>query len=483
MAIPPTYGTRDSTQFHYPRTPVEEVKRETYYTIVDSSNGTIYVKKLNPINPLRLESNDPIVGILEVGRNKVEPVPIWSGSVYQKEIESFNDQVVIDGIRKKAEQTAVNAQVRLGVDRSVAATRAKNLISTGNVQLDPQGNQISTPAAPASSGTPDSPPVTFDPNTKTTITAKNINVKAEGILRYPFNIIDGESRKVSRTNYNGGIGGQDYLQIVIVEYKPVGSTFIRNRTNNSLSTKTKKEELKTTIILPIPSNIQDGNSVGYADGSLDGISAEVAGATNKVIDTFSGVTNQTMTDKMATAGNAIFGALNNMGDDLKNEWIRGLAARAAALPGIGNITREQLLARESGGVLNPNMELFFNGVSLRSFKFSFKLTPRNKDEGIEIKRIIRTLKVNMAPKITTENLYLSTPNVFELTYKQGANDHPFLHKFKTCALTDMSVNYTGDGVYATYDDATPISMIMDLTFKELEPIYDTDYDSVGGVGY
>ena len=361
-------------------------------------------------------------------------------------------------------------------DRLITGTQEKIISAVSTA-----GSSAAAPAAPA--GNSDSPPVTLDPNTKTTITAKNINVKAEGILRYPFNIIDGESRKVSRTNYNGGIGGQDYLQIVIVEYKPVGSTFIRNRTNNSLSTKTKKEELKTTIILPIPSNIQDGNSVGYADGSLDGISAEVARATNNVIGTFSGVTNQTMTDKMATAGNAIFGALNNMGDDLKNEWIRGLAARAAALPGIGNITREQLLARESGGVLNPNMELFFNGVSLRSFKFSFKLTPRNKDEGIEIKRIIRTLKVNMAPKITTENLYLSTPNVFELTYKQGANDHPFLHKFKTCALTDMSVNYTGDGVYATYDDATPISMIMDLTFKELEPIYDTDYDSVGGVGY
>ncbi len=48
----------------------------------------------------------------------------------------------------------------------------------------------------------------------------------------------------------------------------------------------------------------------------------------------------------------------------------------------------------------------------------------------------------------------------------------------------MSVNYTGDGVYATYDDATPISMIMDLTFKELEPIYDTDYsDDDNTVGY
>jgi hypothetical protein len=38
-------------------------------------------------------------------------------------------------------------------------------------------------------------------------------------------------------------------------------------------------------------------------------------------------------------------------------------------------------------------------------------------------------------------------------------------------------------VYATYDDATPVSMTMDLTFKELEPIYDVDYDDADGVGF
>ena len=40
----------------------------------------------------------------------------------------------------------------------------------------------------------------------------------------------------------------------------------------------------------------------------------------------------------------------------------------------------------------------------------------------------------------------------------------------------MSVNYTGEGTYATYGDGTPISLVMNLSFKELEPIYDIDYD-------
>tara|TARA_R100000329_G_C7513018_1_gene180719 strand:+ start:86 stop:238 length:153 start_codon:yes stop_codon:yes gene_type:complete len=50
----------------------------------------------------------------------------------------------------------------------------------------------------------------------------------------------------------------------------------------------------------------------------------------------------------------------------------------------------------------------------------------------------------------------------------------------------MSTTYTGEGVYATYDDGTPVSIILDLSFKELQPIYDVDYDArpgTEGVGY
>ena len=32
----------------------------------------------------------------------------------------------------------------------------------------------------------------------------------------------------------------------------------------------------------------------------------------------------------------------------------------------------------------------------------------------------------------------------------------------------------------TYADGTPVSMQMDLTFKELEPIYDQDYFDAAG---
>ena len=55
-----------------------------------------------------------------------------------------------------------------------------------------------------------------------------------------------------------------------------------------------------------------------------------------------------------------------------------------------------------------------------------------------------------------------------------------------CALTGMTVSYTNSGTYTTYEDGTPVNIRMNLTFKELNPIYHEDYATEGagpGVGY
>ena len=55
-----------------------------------------------------------------------------------------------------------------------------------------------------------------------------------------------------------------------------------------------------------------------------------------------------------------------------------------------------------------------------------------------------------------------------------------------CALTGMNVNYTNAGAYASYEDGSPVSIRMNLTFKELNPIYSEDYDGMSdedGVGF
>jgi hypothetical protein len=305
----------------------------------------------------------------------------------------------------------------------------------------------------------------------------------------------------------------DYLQIGIAKYTASGVTAAGGENAGKrvfdsggktsfgagqffkVGNRKKIEKVDYTIKLPIPSNIQDGNSVKFTEGSLDGLTAQVLGLVQDAFKDPNDDPAQIITNLLRS------GTSLALDPGAHEYFLRSLATAAANIPFGGNLTPSQLLARTTGNILNPNMELLFDGVNLRSFKFSFKMTPRNKTEAQKVKEIIHLLKRSMAPGFGNEgfnqekastitNLYLTTPKIFKLTYMKGNSPHPFLHKFKDCALTDISVNYTGEGTYATYGGTnsdgggTPVSMVMDLGFKELEPIYNGDYsDSDNGVGF
>ena len=285
-------------------------------------------------------------------------------------------------------------------------------------------------------------------------------------LRYPLEILNDFT---------------DYLQINVVEYSSSGKRLEKGIGFEDLvgkpgSRKNTGRKLIRSIILPIPSNVQDGNTVNYEDSRLNGLTGAVASAASGLMNASFSNLAENIKDVTKTFGDNMGGA--GTAQDLINKFF---VSQAAGLVG-GNLSVNSLLAREQGAIFNPNMELLFNGPTIRSFRFQFKMTPRNQKEGQEVRQIIREFKRSMAPKVTavgehsaSNNLFLKTPDVFELTYRQGKENHKFLNKFKQCVLQDISVNYTGEGTYATYDDGTPVSMIMDLTFKELEPIYDTDY--------
>ena len=321
-----------------------------------------------------------------------------------------------------------------------------------------------------------------------------------GVLRYPL-------EAMTETT--------DYLQIDIIEYSSIGeksggslvslpgnrrNTINRNKLPKGVSTKSLVN--KGTVLLQIPANIQDGNSISAGDSKMNSIVGAAIGGSSDLMTGVGGALGgkkgfvnegESRMEAAARQGQTAITNLisnSNISGNVQSLITKKLAASAVNALG-GNVTMNQILARQDGTVFNPNMELLFNGPTLRNFRFSFKMTPRSEKEAEQIKLIVRTFKMNMAPKVNAggSSLFLKTPNVFELRYKSGRRDHPFLHKFKQCFLTDISVNYTAEGVYATYENKEPISMIMDLTFKELEPIYDTDYfdrygyDADNTVGY
>ena len=327
---------------------------------------------------------------------------------------------------------------------------------------------------------------------RNTSTSKSQRASRGGVLRYPYQALTAHT---------------DYLQIDIVEYKSVkqssgslisnpasgnrriqGSKVVGSTRPRGLATKALLNN--GSILLPIPNSVQDGNSVDYGSSKLGNLQATAASGIRDAMDAdFTKGGTQYVDDvtkalkDTASNFNEGVGGGAKAADLLKKQ----LTTQAVGMLG-GNITVDQLMARENGEVFNPNMELLFNGPTLRNFKFSYKMMPRSEQEAEQVRLIIRSFKSNMAVKTKASSgqggsFFLKTPNIFELRYRTGNQDHPFLHKFKQCFLTDISVNYTGEASHMTYADGTPVSMVMDLTFKELEPIYDVDYDDTDAVGF
>jgi hypothetical protein len=327
-----------------------------------------------------------------------------------------------------------------------------------------------------------------------------------GVLRYPMELMTQET---------------DYLQIDIQKYVALGNYLSRpgantryvtgnnfsnragRRTANNLTTKPLIND--GTILLPIPSDLKDVNSVKYDTSTLNGLQAVGAAAVEGGSKAFSDLVGslfpggnennerQSAVDELGNVAKTAFGdVIGGVGSEAAatNFLRKRFASQIVGMFG-GNVTASQLLARGNGEIINPNMELLFGGPTLRNFRFQFKMTPRNEKEAEQIKLIIRAFKRNMAPMAQGGTLgsgffFLKTPNVFNLRYRTGNKNHPFLNRFKQCFLTDMSVSYTGEGIYSTYEDGTPVSMILDLSFKETQPIYDVDYDERPGteaVGY
>ena len=301
----------------------------------------------------------------------------------------------------------------------------------------------------------------------------------------------------------------DYLEIKVVEFIPTGnisnfnfsqrlkpneasreqysssnSNYSVRRASDNYST--NKEKIIGTVLLPIPQTITDNNGVSYTQSELGGfaaagIAAGMAGAQSDGV--FGGA------NKLLKGGSNAVSQLFGEGGVSQDASSAFFAAQAVKVLN-SNVNPQEVVTRSTGQVLNQNLELLFKGVELRTFNFQFNLAPRNKTESNTIKQIVRLFKQNMSAKKNGANnaggLFLSSPNIFKLCYKTGGKKHAFLNSFFPTVMTKMSMNYTGAGTYATYEDTSPISMILNTTFKEINPIYNEDYDSedgTTGVGY
>lgn len=254
--------------------------------------------------------------------------------------------------------------------------------------------------------------------------------------------------------------------------------------------KVKKKNTKY-IYLPIPQQISDALAVSYSEDSLNPLQAVGTQLTAEILNNPGNV--GTLISKL-TQGN-----FEGLDQNTVKTIQSGLAGKALNSLG-ANVSPNSIISRATGQILQSNLELLFSGVTLRSFPFTFDFTPRDQVEAREVMAIIRCLKSSMVPKKgSNPALFIGSPKVFQLEYVTGQKAHPFLNRFKICSLSQLSVNYTASGTYATYPDGTPVHIQVLCEFKEINPIYAEDYEVqgfngpyadvdealniVGGVGY
>tara|TARA_Y100000361_G_scaffold47781_1_gene41375 strand:- start:243 stop:1745 length:1503 start_codon:yes stop_codon:yes gene_type:complete len=285
------------------------------------------------------------------------------------------------------------------------------------------------------------------------------------------------------------INSQDSLLISIFARKP--RTFqggVQSQINAAAERKSGGRidisKRLAAILLPIQGGINDSLKVNYDKNEmnfLQGIALQGA------MEAVSG-----LNDEDKAAGKSVIEGFRSQ-LNTNREQMQAMAGAVAASAALGNLKGNQspntLGSRFNGQILNPNLELLFTGPNLREFSFQYLLTPRSPAEARQVIGIIKTFKQNMLPRTSssagadkqnTDSFFLKTPNIFRLEYQNNGSPHPFLNKFKDCALQACNVEYTPQGTYATFPDGVMHAYRLTLQFTELDPVYAEDYDEGSG---
>ena len=463
----------------------ETIKPDPYFTKTDSVGKKEFILEYDPAN----------------GNVKMYESGFTSFGTFQLFYNGTFDQAILDRLGvSEQEKNTLYAKIQNDVRNTwtKAGGTANKKILPSWADASNQGKTPQTTTAPIAGapiagltdllklfgpGLPGISDLSFDSVNETQLFSGPANA---ALLKYPRDILQNQ---------------QDTLQITMYNYQaPLGDTFLPKGGNidtrtifrEGLQRNSALKKLIGTVVLPIPSGIQDNNAISWGDDTMNSINAGATGyAINNTAQFAGGVAgaqggagllNALTKVQLPIKGMAGLLALTAAGLSADNPMVKPAVVSALLNAAGFEVSAETILARGAGIVPNSNLELLFQGPTLRSFGFSWRMSPRSDLEARNVKRIIRFFKQGSSPrKVNSQSgagansLFLGTPNVFKLSYKTGNEEISGLNKFKICALVNMSVVYAPDGTWAAYDKGQPVSLTMSLNFQEIEPVYESDY--------
>ena len=214
------------------------------------------------------------------------------------------------------------------------------------------------------------------------------------------------------------------------------------------------QRVATTIVLYMPPDIQATYAADWTQTNL--------GTGKEITDLFKSHGGGSLKELFQSAGASI---LQTAGD---------------ALNSFTDINLKDATSLGMRMVINNHQEVIFNGIGFRQFNFSFRLTPESEAEAENIDNIIRAFKFYSAPEILQgwAGRFWIYPAEFDLQYYANGKENLFLNRISTCALTNMTVNYTPVGHWAAFrssklptgQGAPSVCTDITLQFTELELI-------------
>ena len=417
-----------------------------YYTLTDTKTGVITVKRKGTVsgNTSGLGASaltETTIGTIDPKTKKFSST---GGSGTAGENTFFNSAEGTTDARQSAQTVTTKAIAQGGDSYRGAVEKTQELFKTNKSANEEASGDTSTADAEQ----------TADGNNKV-----NHSSKSKG-TRSSFPGANGSAP----LTFPEGLGrtDQDVIKFNMLEYVPKGLT--TSGGTFGPSDRPKGRKIIGSIVLPIPAGIGDQSNVSWGPNSMNVGQMAAAGIGMELLGD----------SKEKGAIDGTIDALSSNNPEVKEAIKSALVAAATG----GN--PNALLGRTTGNILNPNMELLFNAPALRPFNFNFLLSPRNTRESRTIVKILRFFKQGMAPIRSESNLFLKSPHTFQMQYlHRGSRDHKFLNKFKECALQSLGVNYTPNNNYSVYEDGSMQAYQMNMTFTEIEPVFNDEFPSDG----
>ena len=268
----------------------------------------------------------------------------------------------------------------------------------------------------------------------------------------------------SGLNYvTNALGIGSFSSLVSAGADIFSSSLLGQTVQGSLAISPQTTNPRAVISLYMPDTLNAGYHSSYDEPSLE----EAFGST------IQGLRSLSKTAGQLAQGETIKSVVSS--DPAAINLQAKLAGLAAGLAGGDAKTTQSLVLQAQGYAINPQVQMLYRGIELRSFQLSFIFTPKSADETEQVDKIISMFKYYSSPALQagaqtqTDSMFLIPPALFNVNFMINNGENRYLPKYGDCILDSLEVNYAPNG-WSSFESGAPVQTTLSLNFRETQII-------------